>query len=131
MTLFFGFVSSLFDFALFAMFYKDGPAALQTAWFLLSVITEIILIFSLRTKFFFLSAKRPSWTLIGLSVFAFLFAFAIIEHPLGHSVFRFAPENGHIVMAVLGLSVLYFVATEVVKHYYVRHLDSELVRKVV
>jgi len=129
MTLFFGFVSSLFDFALFAMFYKEGPAALQTAWFLLSVITEIILIFSLRTKFSFLSAKRPSWALIGLSALVFLFAFAIVEHPIGHNVFRFTSESGHIVTVVLVLSALYFVATEVVKRYYVRHFDTGPIRR--
>lgn len=124
MTVFFGFISSLFDFALFAMFYKEGPAALQTAWFLLSLITEIILIFSLRTKFFFLTARRPSWTLIGLSILALMAAFALIESSFGSSVFHFAPESGHIIMVVLGLAALYFVTTECVKRSYVRHFEK-------
>lgn len=124
MTVFFGFVSSLFDFALFAMFYKEGPAALQTAWFLLSLITEIILIFSLRTKLFFLSARRPSWTLIGLSIVALIAALVLIESSFGSKVFRFAPESGHIMLVVLALSVLYFVTTECVKRYYVRHFEQ-------
>lgn len=124
MTVFFGFVSSLFDFALFAMFYKEGPAALQTAWFLLSLITEIILIFSLRTKFFFALARRPSWTLIGLSVLALVAALVLIESSFGSSVFRFAPETGRIIMVVLALSTLYFITTECVKRYYVQHFEK-------
>lgn len=124
MTVFFGFVSSLFDFALFAMFYREGPAALQTAWFMLSLLTEIILIFSLRTKSFFLLARRPSWALIGLSVFALVMAFGIVESSIGRDVLHFAPESGHILMVVIGLAVLYFVATECVKRYYVRHFEA-------
>lgn len=124
MTIFFGFVSSLFDFALFAMFYREGPAALQTAWFLLSLITEIILIFSLRTRSFFLFARRPSWALIGLSVVALVAAFTIVETSFGSEVLHFAPESGHIILTVIALAALYFVATECVKHYYVRHFET-------
>lgn len=124
MTVFFGFVSSLFDFALFAMFYREGPAALQTAWFMLSLVTEIILIFSLRTRSFFLAARRPSWALIGLSIFALVAAFALVESRIGREVLHFTSESGHIVMAVMGLAVLYFIATECVKRYYVRHFDA-------
>ena len=123
MTVFFGFVSSLFDFALFAMFYREGPAALQTAWFMLSLLTEIILIFSLRTRSFFLAARRPSWALIGLSVFALVIAFGIVESSIGRDVLHFAPESGHIIVVVIGLAVLYFITTECVKRYYVRHFE--------
>lgn len=124
MTVFFGFVSSLFDFALFAMFYREGPAALQTAWFMLSLMTEIILIFSLRTRAFFLVPRRPSWTLIGLSIFALVAAFAVVESSFGRGVLRFAPESGHILLIVVALAVLYFITTECVKRYYVRHFET-------
>ncbi len=123
MTVFFGFVSSLFDFALFAMFYRDGPAALQTAWFMLSLVTEIILIFSLRTRSFFLSARRPSLALIGLSVFALLAAFSVVESSVGRDILHFSQESSRIFMVVMALAGLYFVATELVKYYYVRHFD--------
>lgn len=123
MTVFFGFVSSLFDFALFAMFYREGPAALQTAWFMLSLVTEIILIFSLRTRASFLGTRRPSWVLIGLSIFALVIAFSIVESAVGRDMFQFAPESGHIVLTVMALAVLYFIATECVKRYYVRHFE--------
>ncbi|MGB3073305.1 MAG: HAD-IC family P-type ATPase [Candidatus Moraniibacteriota bacterium] len=124
MTIFFGFVSSLFDFALFAMFYREGAPALQTAWFMLSLVTEIILIFSLRTKSFFLAARRPSWALIGLSFLALVAAFGVVETRVGREVLHFSPESGHIIMVVMMLAGLYFVATEGVKRYYVRHFEA-------
>lgn len=124
MAIFFGFVSSLFDFALFAMFYRDGSAALQTAWFMLSLLTEIILIFSLRTKLFFLSARRPSWVLIGLSLLALVVAFGIVGTRIGREVLHFSSESGSIFLVVMALSGLYFVATEGVKHYYVGHFRT-------
>lgn len=124
MTIFFGFISSLFDFALFSMFYREGPAALQTAWFMLSLVTEIILIFSLRTRSFFLAARRPSWVLIGLSIFALVLAFMIVESQLGREVLHFSPESSHILAVVIGLASLYFVATEGMKRYYVRHFET-------
>jgi Mg2+-importing ATPase len=128
MTVFFGFVSSLFDFALFGLFYKEGPAALQTAWFILSLVTEIILIFSLRTKFFFWKTRRPSWSLIVLSVIALGICLYITRSSIGNSVFHFTPENGHILAVVAVLSLLYFITTETVKHYYVKRFETSPVR---
>ncbi len=124
MTIFFGFVSSLFDFALFAMFYREGSSALQTAWFMLSLVTEIILIFSLRTKSFFLLARRPSWVLIGLSVLALVAAFGVVDTRVGREVLHFSSESGRIFMVVMVLAGLYFIATECVKHYSVRHFET-------
>ncbi len=91
MTVFFGFVSSLFDFALFGLFYKEGPAALQTAWFILSLVTEIILIFSLRTNFFFLKTRRPSWSLIGLSAAALILGLFILRSSRRERSLPFCP----------------------------------------
>lgn len=124
MAVFFGFISSLFDFALFAMYYKEGSSALQTAWFMLSLITEIILIFSLRTRSFFMWAKRPSMALVGLSAFVLMIAFALVQSPFGREVLHFSPERNQILLVVLLLSAFYFLATELVKYYYVRHLAT-------
>jgi len=54
-----GVVSSVFDFILFGALYRVSAETLQTAWFLLSLTTEVILIFSLRTRLPFFQAPRP------------------------------------------------------------------------
>ena len=48
-----GCVSTIFDFIFFALFYKISPEVLQTNWFIGSVLTELALVFSVRTKSFF------------------------------------------------------------------------------
>ena len=124
MTVFFGFVSSLFDFALFTLFYHSGASMLQTAWFLLSVITEVILIFSLRTRFPFLLARLPSVGLITLSLVAIVVAFGVVMTPIGVTIFQFTKETGQILLLVPLLSLLYFLATELVKRSVVQHFGG-------
>jgi P-type Mg2+ transporter len=123
MTAFFGFISSLFDFMLFAYFYQDGPAALQTAWFTLSVITEVVLIFSLRTRLPFFRAIRPSFALVSLSFLALVLVFILPATLFGQEIFHFASDNQPILAIVLVLALLYFVATEFAKRFFFSHFD--------
>jgi Mg2+-importing ATPase len=54
----FGLVSSVFDILTFALLFKifhAGEALFQTAWFVVSVLTELAVVFVLRTS-------RPAWT---------------------------------------------------------------------
>lgn len=114
-TVAFGLLSSVFDLMLFAFLYREGAATTQTAWFVLSVLTEIILIFSLRTRFAFYRAKRPSWILMGLSLVAFIAVLIIPESALGKRVFGFSGESAIILPTIFVLTGLYFIATEYVK----------------
>lgn len=119
-----GGVSSLFDFMLFGTFAKVSPEALQTAWFLLSVITEIFLIFSLRTRFAFFRASRPSFMLVFLALAVLIAAILIPFVPFGADVFHFIRPDTSFVMIIASLSIGYFVATETVKYLYSRHLHG-------
>ena len=44
-----GLVSTVFDFICFGLFYRVSPAVLQTNWFIASVLTEILLMLSIRS----------------------------------------------------------------------------------
>jgi len=59
---------SIFDFIFLAIFHKESQALLQTSWFILSLITEILLIISIRTHYAFFKAARPSNNLIMASL---------------------------------------------------------------
>jgi Mg2+-importing ATPase len=69
-ALLFGGVSSIFDLTLFRLYFQSSPAILQTSWFLLSVTTEIILLYSLRSSRWFFLGSRPSAVLVGFSALA-------------------------------------------------------------
>lgn len=114
-TLGLGAISSLFDILLFTMFASDGPAVTQTAWFTLSALTEIILIFSLRTTFAFYQTVRPPWALMLLSGLAVLTVFAFPLSSMGQEIFGFTKDPLLFLPTILVLTILYFLATEMAK----------------
>lgn len=119
-----GVVSSVFDFILFGALYRVSSETLQTAWFMLSLLTEVILIFSLRTKFAFFVARRASWTLMGLSLFVLLGALTLPFIPFFASSLHFVIPTWHLLFFVLALAAGYFFATEAVKNFYYRHVHN-------
>ncbi|MEK7266145.1 MAG: HAD-IC family P-type ATPase, partial [Pseudomonadota bacterium] len=110
-----GFVSSIFDFTTFALFQKYGEGMLQSLWFTVSALTEIVLIYSLRTSKFFLKGSRPAPSIIALSIGAAALAIIIPLSPFGTKVFGFARPSGQHMLMVFGIVALYLVATETVK----------------
>jgi Mg2+-importing ATPase len=115
-----GFISTLFDFIFFGIFYKAAPGVLQTSWFMGSVLTELVLIYSARTRYFFLRSKFPSYLLIILSGVSGVVALSLPFIPLTRELFQFVlPEKG--VLCLVGLIVgCYFIATEAIKLLYYR-----------
>ena len=88
-----GIVSTFFDFIFFAVFSRISPPVLQTSWFIGSILTELVFIFSIRTKFFFLKAKRPSLSLILLTSGAALATIILPFTTFGQVVFSFLPST--------------------------------------
>ncbi|MDP2838220.1 MAG: HAD-IC family P-type ATPase [Candidatus Moranbacteria bacterium] len=119
-----GGVSSVFDFILFGALYRVSPETLQTAWFLLSLLTEVILIFSLRTRFAFFRARRASLTLTVLSVVVLLGALSLPFIPFVATPLHFVLPTPQILLFVGVLAIGYFFATEAVKHFYYRHVHT-------
>lgn len=123
-----GIVSSFFDFIFFVLFYKISAGVLQTNWFIASVVTELVFLFAIRTRFSVFRAKGPSRTLFFLSVFAFIIALVLPFTRIGHTLFDFiTPSTQHIYL-ILFITVLYFIASEGVKLMYYR-LNSNKERK--
>ncbi|HTM67974.1 MAG TPA: magnesium-translocating P-type ATPase [Candidatus Binatia bacterium] len=110
-----GLVSSIFDFTTFAVFRLFSPAVLQTSWFMVSVLTELVLIYSLRTSGPFYKAPPPPAHLATLTACAAIAAVVLPYSSFGHKVFHFVtPRPLHLLIAVLIVAV-YFIATETVK----------------
>jgi Mg2+-importing ATPase len=115
-----GVVSSVFDFILFATFYQRGEGVLQTNWFVLSLLTELVLIYSLRSKQAFWKAKRPSIILMTLSGIMFVVAMILPFSAFGQRVFHFVQPSTFSILWIIGLVTVYFFLTEVVKRLYYR-----------
>jgi len=115
-----GLVSTIFDFIFFALFYRMTPEILQTNWFIGSILTELILIFSIRTKFPFYRAKQASKILISLSFFAAFLTFLLPFTSFGKNIFHFVPPTAQHFLWIFGIVICYFFTTEFVKLFYFR-----------
>lgn len=123
-----GIVSTVFDFITFASFYKISPEALQTHWFIVSILTEILFLYSIRTNKFFLKAQAPGITLALLSLSAVVATIIIPFTEFGHTLFRFISPSAQSMGLVLGIVATYFITTEAVKLIYYR-FDRQLVQR--
>ena len=110
-----GLLSTTFDFIFFALFYKISPSVLQTNWFIGSILTELVLIFSIRTKLFFLTAKRPSALLSSLALMAIFATVALPYTALGQNLFKFTKPSLNHLLLIFGIVIVYFISTETLK----------------
>lgn len=113
-----GMVSMVFDFIFFGLFYRISPEVLQTNWFIGSVLTELVFIFSVRTRWFFAKAVPPSKFLFFLSITIFLLTIGLPFTNLGQEIFKFTPPTTTHLIGILALVVIYFMISEAVKVMY-------------
>lgn len=114
-----GLVSTVFDLAFFFMFVKSGASILQTNWFMGSILTELLLLFSIRTARPFFLGSRPSKTLTIVSLVAAAFTIILPFTPIATFLHFTAPtltDLGLIALLVVG----YVLTSEVVKFIYLR-----------
>ena len=116
-----GGVSSVFDFLYFGIFVRTGAESLQTYWFMGSILTELLFLFSVRTRGFLFKAKRPSAMVLWLSGVAAALTIAIPFFPFGKSVFHFITPNPLTVLLVVGIALIYLAISEFVKIQYYRY----------
>lgn len=120
-----GLVSTAFDFAFFRIFAVYGQKNLQTMWFLGSLLTELVLIFSIRSAHPFFKAERPGFLIIGLTGVAALTGIILPFTPFGHTLFGFTKPLLPLLGVTFGIVVLYFITTEVVKVWFERTIMAK------
>ena len=118
----FGLVSSVFDlvtFAVLLLVFQAGEAGFQTSWFVISLLTELVVVMILRTRgpaF----ASRPGW-LLGWSTQAIaVIALALPFGGVAAGLFGFVPLSPAEMLAVLAIVLGYGLATEVAKRLFFR-----------
>ena len=115
-----GLVSTLFDFVFFAVFFHSPAAVLETNWFIGSVLTELVLLYAIRTHQQFWKAKAPSKWLVGLSFVSFAVAVGMPFTAFGHTFFKFISPSMRDIAIVMGIVILYFFVSEAIKLAYYR-----------
>lgn len=113
-----GVVSTVFDFIYFTLFRTGPISVLQTNWFIGSVITELLFLFSIRTPRFFLQAKKPPPGILILTAGVFALTIVIPFTAIGKNLFHFVPPTQAHLFMILGVAGAYFFTTELVKYLY-------------
>ena len=112
----FGLVSSLFDVVTFLaliLVARAGEDTFRTAWFVMSLITELAIVFVVRTRMPFWRSG-PGQVLFWLSLATALIAVALPYLPVA-GWFGFVPISGPLLAGLLLISLLYLAASELVK----------------
>ncbi len=120
--IYFGLLSSVFDLILILamlLIFQSTPAEFRTGWFVMSAISEIIILFSLRTHVSFFKS-RPSMWLIAVSFITIFTTLALPYFLFGQRFFELVPLSGEL-MLLIGIVLLgYFIAAEIAKRYFFR-----------
>ena len=124
--LIFGPLSSLFDFATFAVLLwlmKADEATFHTGWFIESVLSAGVVVFALRTRLPFLRSK-PSKAMLGMTALVTAITLAMPYTPLA-GLLGFAPLSLSYLLAIFGIVTLYFLSAELTKRWFYKHLGED------
>lgn len=126
----FGVIVTIFDLMFFVLFMYEGERILQTNWFIGSILIELVFLFSIRTKLLFFKGTRPSGYVLLLSAVAFLATVLLPYTVIGKALFHFYPPSVSHLCIILGLVVVFFVCTELVKFVFYSTPDSHEYNKI-
>jgi len=116
-ALFFGLISSIFDFVtISSLIYllHAGPELFHTAWFIESVMSEILVTFSIRTRRKFYES-RPSNLMIAASIIMASMTLVVVYSPLG-LLLGFVKPPVWFLGLIFGILGCYFFLVEGLKH---------------
>ncbi len=118
-------VGTVFDFIFFAIFYHYQPATIQTLWFIEGLLTDIMLIYIIRTRRKFWKAKKPNLWLIYSTTISMIAVLVLPFLSFGKEAFHFVmpPISGLFIIGALVF--FYVVASEVVKLIYFHYFKPQ------
>lgn len=123
----FGIVSSIFDFLTFGtllILFRASPEEFRTGWFIESLLTELVIALVVRTRHVFFRS-RPG-TLLLVSTLIFIGITLVLPYLPFVSVFGFVPLPAPLILALLGLTAFYVLATEVTKKFFYSRLTNKV-----
>jgi Mg2+-importing ATPase len=123
----FGLVSSIFDFLTFGallFLFRASPEEFRTGWFIESLLTELVIALVVRTRHLFFHS-RPG-TLLLVSTLVVVCMTLVLPYLPFSSLFGFIPLPAPLMLAMIGLTALYVVVTEVAKKYFYSRMENAI-----
>ncbi len=120
MSLVFGIINAVFVFLFFLIFIKQGSTILQTNLFIGSVLIELLLIFSIRTKKLFWKGTKPSMVVSLLCLIPASLAVILPFTYWGEKFLKFAKPSYESLGIILLMVIVYFATVEMAKLAYYR-----------
>ena len=118
-VVFFGLISSIFDFVtISSLIYllHAPPELFRTGWFIESVMSEILVTFSIRTRRRFYRSK-PSRLLTVISAIMMAMTLLVVYSPVG-VLFEFVQPPLWFLALIFGILTCYFLLVESLKHFF-------------
>jgi Mg2+-importing ATPase len=124
--IFFGPISSIFDFlTFFVMIYgfKASAPLFQTAWFVESLFTQSLVIFVIRTKKVPFFKSRPNKLLV-FNIAIVLTVAVILPYTIVGTFFSFVALPPTFLLILVAFIVIYLALVEVVKVWFYRRYKT-------
>jgi Mg2+-importing ATPase len=118
----FGPISSIFDFATFAVMlwvFDAGPELFRSGWFVESLATQTLIVFVIRTRRVPFLRSRPSRPLF-ISVVAVVTVGALIPQSPLNATLGFAPLPADFFAMLAAFVIAYLACVEVAKYFFYR-----------
>ncbi len=120
----FGLISSVFDYVTFAVLllgFHVQEEAFQSSWFVVSIITELMMLLVMRTRKPFYKSK-PAPALLFSSLGVAIFTLILPYMPFA-GLLNIAPIEPAIMLSLFGIAILYIVTTEIAKYFFYKKHD--------
>ena len=124
--IFFGLHSSIFDFITFYTLYyyfRLSGSSFQTGWFLESAITELLILYIIRTKKSFIKSKPGKWLLI-TGIMAFCITIYLPFSPFA-GLLGFSVAHVKQIIAIALILLAYTITADLLKIVFFRTSDKK------
>ncbi|MFI5133660.1 MAG: magnesium-translocating P-type ATPase [Chitinophagales bacterium] len=123
--IYFGIHSSLFDLITFLVLLylmKATESAFQTGWFIESVLTELFILFIIRTRNSFIKSKPGKYLFI-LSALALVITIVLPYLPFGSSL-GLVPLSPAVLLSMFAIVLLYILTADILKVWFFKKYSS-------
>jgi P-type Mg2+ transporter len=118
-----GIISCIFDFIFLGFNIKKQEGIVQTSWFLFSILTELLVLFSIRSRLPILQSSKPQTKTIVFTIIVLILSLLIAMY--GFRFINITTISGNQALILLIIAMFYFVINEIVKSIYYKMYQDQ------